>query len=165
MITLRTEASGAPRVMLADMTDDAAAPLGAAFAQIEPWSVYPMSADALTAYFATDEAGAPRYAIRVGDDLAGAIGLRLNWMRGPYLQVLGVLPEWQGKGIGRLVLTWFELAARSRGDRNLWVAVSDFNPGATRFYQRFGFERVADLADLIRDGKTEILLRKQINTP
>lgn len=164
MITLRTAGDGAPLVALADMTDDVARQLGPAFAAMEPWSVYPMSAEAMTAYFSADEPGAPRFAIRVGDKVAGAVGLRLNWMRGPYLQVLGVFPEWQGDGVGRLVLTWFELAARARGDRNLWVAVSDFNPGAARFYHRFGFAHVADLADLIRAGKTEVLLRKPISS-
>jgi GNAT superfamily N-acetyltransferase len=165
MITLRLGSDDEPQVALADMTDAAARQLGPAFAAMEPWSVYPMSAEAMTAYFSANEPGAPRFVIRVGDEVVGAVGLRLNWMRGPYLQVLGVLPEWQGDGVGKLVLTWFELAARARGDRNLWVAVSDFNPGAARFYNRFGFKRVADLADLIRDGKTEILLRKPIHAP
>jgi GNAT superfamily N-acetyltransferase len=139
--------------------------LGVGFAAMEPWSVYPMSADALTAYFAQNEAGAPRYALYDGDALAGGIGIRLDWMRGAYLQVLGVLPTHQRSGIGRLALTWFDLAGRARGDRNLWVAVSDFNPGAERLYERCGFQRVAPLPDLIRDGMTEVLMRKQLRAP
>ena len=165
MITLRLASKATPAVTLAEMSRDDADLLGPAFAAMEPWSVYPMSAESMTAYFATIEPGAPRYVLKYGDEIAGAVGVRLNWLRGPYLQILGMLPAHQNAGIGDLALKWFELAARARGDRNLWVAVSDFNADAERFYARFGFERVADLPDLISDGKTEVLMRKRIGTP
>ena len=39
------------------------------------------------------DGGAPRFAVWLGGKLAGAAGLRLNWLRGPYVQFLGVLPD------------------------------------------------------------------------
>ena len=83
-------------------------------------------------------------------------------LRGPYLQFLGVLPTFQRLGLGRAMLTWFEKEARARGERNLWVATSDFNQNALRFYEHQGFEHAAVLDDLVRDGISEILLRKRL---
>ncbi len=52
--------------------------------------------------------------------------------------------------------------ARAAGDRNLWVCASDFNAAGIMFYERHGFSRVADLDGLVRDGRTEVLLRKRL---
>lgn len=94
--------------------------------------------------------------------IIGALGLRLDWLRGPYVQFLAVLPANQTRGIGALILAWVERQALARAERNLWVAASDFNTGALRFYERHGFSRVADLDGLVREGRKEILLRKRI---
>ncbi len=136
--------------------------LGAAFAAISPWADYPYPASALAAYFAKAELAAPRYQIMAGDSIAGVAGLRGDWLRGPYLQFLGVLPHHQGHGLGAAVLAWFERTARDTGQRNLWVAASDFNAAAIRFYERNGFAECARLDGLVADGRTEILLRKRL---
>ena len=140
-----------------------AASLGAAFAAISPWADYPYPASALAAYFKKSEAGAPRYQIVFGGQIAGVAGLRDDWLRGPYLQFLGILPGFQGRGLGACVLAWFERTARDGGQRNLWVAASDFNTAAIRFYQRHGFAACASLDGLVADGRTEILLRKKLS--
>lgn len=162
MIALRKASARGGAVTLVEMSEAAARDLGAAFAAIPPWSTYGMSADQVTGYLSKEEPGAPRYAITVGDTLAGAMALRVNWLRGPYLQLLGLMPQHQRQGLGALALSWFEWEARARGDRNLWVAASDFNADAIAFYERFGFRRAADLPDLIADGLTEVLLRKPL---
>lgn len=139
-----------------------AAQLGPAFAAIDPWARYPYPASALTAYLAKAEPHAPRYAVLDGAVIIGALGLRLDWLRGPYVQFLAVLPANQTRGIGALILAWVERQALASAERNLWVAASDFNTGALRFYERHGFSRVADLDGLVREGRKEILLRKRI---
>jgi hypothetical protein len=40
--------------------------------------------------------------------------------------------------------------------------VSAFNPGAQRLYRAHGFEQVAALGDLVRDGDDELLMRKRL---
>lgn len=137
--------------------------LGEAFARMDPWASYPYPAHGLTSYFANSEPGSPRYAIRAGATIAGVAGLRLEWLRGPYLQFLGLLPAFQGQGAGALVLDWLAREARAAGDRNLWVCASDFNGAGIRFYERHGFVRQATLDDLVRDGRAEILLRKRLD--
>lgn len=139
-----------------------AASLAADFARMPPWSEYPYPAEAIAAYLDTVELAAPRHAIHSGGVLAGAVGIRLDWLRGPYLQFLGILPSHQGSGTGRAVLAWFETEARRAGSRNLWVAVSDFNGGAIRFYERHGFRETARIDGLVQDGKIEILMRKRL---
>jgi len=148
------------RVRLAPLTRDQAGQLGSSFAAINPWATYPYPASALEAYLALGEAGAPRFGIYFQGTLAGALGLRLAWLRGPYVQFLGILPPFQGHGLGGLLIAWLEEEARAQGERNLWVAASDFNTDALHFYERHGFVHVAALAGLVRDERTEILLRK-----
>jgi diamine N-acetyltransferase len=144
------------------MTADAAQIFGVAFARMEPWSRYPISAEALASYFAAEEIGAPRFMIVRDGALAGVLGLREHWLRGPYIQFLGLVPECQGQRLGQRALAWFEGRARAANFRNLWVAASDFNVAAIAFYERHGYVRVARIDDLIQDGIAEILLRKRL---
>ena len=158
---LRDSPAGLP-ITLDTMTEEAALELGTGFAAIDPWARYNFSAEALAAYLAKAESGAPRYVIRIGGAVAGAVGIRSAWLRGPYLQFLGILPPHQGQGAGQLVLAWFEGTARAHGERNIWVAASDFNSAALKFYEHHGFQRAARLDGLLADGETEILLRKRL---
>ena len=144
------------------MTPHDAGFLGTGFAGIEPWSRYPFTAGTLTSYFVAKDDAARCYVIEHGSDVAGALGLRLNWLRGPYIQFLGVLPGHQKSGIGARLLTWISETSAESGARNLWVAASDFNASALRFYECHGFTRVATLDGLIQDGRDEVLLRKRL---
>lgn len=151
-----------PGIFLAPLRSEDAEHLGASFAAIDPWMSYPYPAAALAKYFAQQEASAPRLALYADAALAGVLGLRLAWLRGPYVQFLGLLPSFQGRGLGTLALAWIEGEAHRAGERNLWVAASDFNAGARRFYERHGFVSAATLDGLVRDGRTEFLLRKRL---
>lgn len=139
----------------------AARGLAEAFAAIDPWRRYPYDADNLERYFGGVEAGAPRLALMRETAIVGVAGLRTNWLRGPYLQFLGILPEHQGSCLGSAVLRWLASEAQSRGAHNLWVCVSDFNTGALRLYERHGYAVVGPLPDLVRPGFTELLMRRQ----
>jgi diamine N-acetyltransferase len=144
------------------MTAEGAEELGAALAAIDPWAHYDYTPEALSKFLAGKEEDAPRFEILVEGVLAGAISIRKNWLRGPYLQFLGVLPGFQKRGVGGIVLSWFEAEARKDKVRNIWVVASDFNRGAVAFYERFGFVRVATLDGLVSEDAAEILLRKRL---
>ena len=47
-----------------------------------------------------------------------------------------------------------------REHRNVFICVSDFNPGARRLYERLGYRLVGELTDYIVAGHSELLLRK-----
>ena len=149
-------------VHFAPMTGTGATILGTGLAAIDPWARYAYTPAALTAYLGAHEPDAPRFEILLEREIAGAVGIRRNWLRGPYLQLLGVLPEFQNHGVGERTLVWFETEARSYGAQNLWVAASDFNARALAFYERHDFVRVATLADLVAPDSAEILLRKRL---
>jgi GNAT superfamily N-acetyltransferase len=150
-------------VVVAPLPPDDGQRLGTAFAAINPWAAYGYSGTVLARFLAASEPAALRFGLSIDNVLAGAAVVRPHWLRGPYLQFLGVLPDAQGRGIGAAFLTWMEREARAANERNLWVAASQINTGAVRFYERHGFTEVATLDDLVADGFNEILLRKRLS--
>jgi len=148
---------------LDEITPRDAALLGAAFAAMEPWSGYGMSAEALASFLARAEPGYARFAIRLGSVLAGAIVVRETWLLGPYLQFLGLLPGHQGRGLGKAALEWMASQA-PWGTRNLWLCVTASNTRARVFYERHGFEHAALLCDLVAAGKDEVLMRRRMRS-
>jgi diamine N-acetyltransferase len=162
MITLPTAPGGGPAASLATMTVEDANALAPVFAVMDPWQRYGDTAERLTSYFSEADANAPRFVIACNNERAGVIVIHWHWLGGPYVQFLGMVPDYQKAGLGGRVLQWFETEARTRAARNIWIAASDFNAPALAFYMGFGFERVAVLDDLLRDGIAEILLRKRL---
>jgi diamine N-acetyltransferase len=154
---------GGSPVIAEPMTADEAGPLAEAVAALEPWRTYGYPAAKLAAFLATREPGAPRYGLLRDGKVLGGIVVRLNWMRGPYIQFLAVLPPYQGYGIGSAVVAWVEALARLAEERNLWIAASEINEPARRLYQRLGFREVAKLDDLVCEGRSEILYRKRLS--
>lgn len=136
--------------------------LGPLFAAIDPWARLGYTPDALSAYFGTLEKSAPRYAIMIGNEVAGAVGLRLNWLRGPYIQFLGILPPYQKRKLGSALLAWLAHEARRHGESNIWVLASTFNDDALRFYEANGFVRTGEIADLVAPDTAEVLLRRRL---
>jgi ribosomal protein S18 acetylase RimI-like enzyme len=127
---------------------------------MEPWSVMNYPADRLAAFLASADGGVARYVVNVDGEEDGAVSVRDPWLKGPYLELLALLPQAQNQGIGSSIMAWFETAALQRGARNLWVCASSFNERALRFYERHGFATAAMLPGLVADGHNEILLRK-----
>jgi diamine N-acetyltransferase len=158
----RVKGGAAASVTLTPLQEGEAQYLGDVFAAIDPWKSYPFTGAALAAYFAQLEPDAPRFALRLGDQLAGIVGLRLNWLRGPYLQFLGIMPAFQKAGLGKLSLDWIDHEARNGSAHNVFVCATDTNNKAIKFYEGHGFRRVGDLDGLVQPGKTEVLLRKKL---
>jgi diamine N-acetyltransferase len=150
------------QIAIQPISAESARRLGPQLAAIDPWARYGFPADALENHLGAHEEGAPRFEILVDDALAGAISIRQNWLRGPYLQLFAVLPRFQRQGIGSHALAWFETDARRAGARNIWVVASEFNLGARALYERFGFSSVATFDGLIAEGTDEILFRKRL---
>jgi diamine N-acetyltransferase len=134
--------------------------LAAAIVAIPPWSAMNYPAVALARFLASSDDGAFRYLVEVDGVEAGAVSVRHPWLKGPYLELLALLPPFQRQGLGARIVSWFEEAGRALGARNLWVCASSFNDGALRFYQHHGFQPAATLPGLVADGYEEILLRK-----
>lgn len=149
-------------LVLQTLGTDEAARLAAIFAGIDPWRRYPRYARNLANYLSRSTPDAPRLALMREGVTVGAVGLRTDWLAGPYLQFIGIVPQHQAQGYGSAVLEWFLREAGARGARNAWICVSDFNLGARALYESQGFIVVGTLPDLVEDGLTELLLRKTL---
>jgi GNAT superfamily N-acetyltransferase len=149
-----------PPARLVELVPASCDRLAAKIAAIAPWSVMDYPADGLARFLTAPDKGVSRYLIEVDGVEAGAMAVRFPWFKGPYLELLALLPPFQGNGLGAKMMAWFEGHALELGARNLWVCASSFNEGALRFYARHGFRAAASLPGLVADGYDEILLRK-----
>jgi GNAT superfamily N-acetyltransferase len=151
----------APAFELFAMTPELAEVLGPAIAGIEPWTTFSYPPEHMIAFLKNDDPALLRQAVFVDGAPAGVVAVRERWLRGPYLQLLALMPPYQGQGLGRALLEWYAQQA-GPNDRWLWLCCSAFNARANAFYQRHGYEQIAVLPDQIVDGMNELLLRKRI---
>jgi diamine N-acetyltransferase len=156
---------GAAPLVLSPVRHDEAADLAGQMSRMPPWSTYPIAAEQLERLFQASGDGAIVLALRSSGRTAplGVAVVRWPWLRGPYMQFLGLDPDFHGRGLGSRVLGWMDTEARQAGASNLWICVAGFNAGAQRLYSRCGFETVAALDDLVKDGVPELLMRKRLS--
>jgi ribosomal protein S18 acetylase RimI-like enzyme len=129
-------------------------------AGIEPWRGLGYRAAPLGRYLArvarTGEVWVARAAER---DPLGVVVVTDGFLLGGFIALLAVQPAASGKGVGQLLVAHVE-ARVFAGRRWLFVSCDADNTAALRFYRRQGFARVGRLPDLVREGRTELLLRK-----
>lgn len=140
------------------LTAEHIATLAPALAAMDPWRTLGYTAAGLAAYLGREDAALTRVVLERGGAPAAVLALRRPWLRGPYVELLAVLPAARGAGLGHGLVEW--AAAQAGG--NLWACVSAFNQPARAFYARAGFTEIAALADLVADGHDEILLRRRL---
>lgn len=80
--------------------------------------------------------------------------------RSPYLRLLVVAPDATRHGVGSSLMDAFEAVAfAAAGDA--FLLVTHDNDAALRFYRRRGYTEVGRLPDYVREGITEVVLRKR----
>jgi len=60
------------------------------------------------------------------------------------VELIGVLPEWRGAGLGRALLAWGVEHLRRRGAAEVVLSVEALNNTALSLYERVGFQRVRE---------------------
>ncbi|MDA8231825.1 MAG: GNAT family N-acetyltransferase [Magnetospirillum sp.] len=128
---------------------------------LDPWQTLGFQADALARYLARGDDALARFVLESGGAPAGILAVRSPWLRGPYIELLAVLPGAQGSGLGRRMVEWAAGQAAATSS-NLWACVSAFNARARAFYGRVGFIETATLPDLVTAGFDEVLLRRRL---
>lgn len=136
--------------------------LGQALAGLDPWKTLGFSGAGLSAYLGREDPGLRRLVADSGGWPAGVLALRSPWLRGPYVELLAVFADQQGRGFGRAMVEWAAAEARAAGSANLWACVSAFNAGGRAFWTAAGFIETAELPDLVAEGQAEILLRRRL---
>ncbi|BBL71708.1 GNAT family N-acetyltransferase [Methylogaea oryzae] len=139
-----------------------AAPLALALARQPPWADLGYTAEGLQRYLNKDDAALERWVLADGASVAGVLCLRQPWLRGPFLELLCLLPDYRGQGLGGLLLAELHDRARLSGLANVWATATHSNENALRFYRRQGYEQAGVLPDLILPGVDEILLRRRL---
>ena len=125
-------------------------------AAIDPWLALGYSAAALSRWLSRSAragqvwvAGAPPRAIIV---------VQPEVLLGSFIALLAVRPEDAGQGLGRALID--HVAAQTFKKRRWLYVSSDLaNRPAARFYRKVGFEKIARIPDLVRQGRVEILWR------
>jgi ribosomal protein S18 acetylase RimI-like enzyme len=130
-------------------------------ADIEPWRGLGYRASVLGRYLARKARGRGVWVTRAGTrgEPQAIVVVDDGVLLGGFIALLAVRPAAGGQGLGRALVDHVA-AHTSRTRRWLYVSADGNNVAALRFYRRLGFSRVGRLPDLVRDGRTEILLRK-----
>jgi ribosomal protein S18 acetylase RimI-like enzyme len=125
-------------------------------AAIDPWLSMGYSAAALARWLGR---GARAGQVLVSGRPANAIiVVQPDVLLGNFIALLAVRPEAAGQGLGRALID--QVAALTwKKKRWLYVSSDLGNRPAAAFYRRVGFERVARIPDLVRQGRVEILWR------
>jgi GNAT superfamily N-acetyltransferase len=142
-----------------DFSEAEALALGNRLAAMDPWLTLGVGPTALAGYLVRDDPALFRYGVRVEGQVAGVVCVRHPWLRGPYIELLGITADYQNLRLGSEIMAFVEQEARLLS-HNLWVVTSEFNVKARRFYQRHGFQEISHLPGLVKPGYVEILLRK-----
>lgn len=102
-----------------------------------------------------------------GDKAMGFASYELHYLGIPDLKIhkLYILPEAQGKGIGKKIMTYLELTGKKSGMDNLVLNVNKYNKKAYQFYLSQGFTKIRDEVITIGSGYVmdDFTLRKGIS--
>jgi ribosomal protein S18 acetylase RimI-like enzyme len=101
------------------------------------------------------------YILEKGNEPAGFAILQICGTFKGYIQTLCIKEGYRGKGLGHKVLLFCEERI-FKISPNIFICVSDFNVGAIKLYNTCGFKLVGRLDHFVKDGFTELLLRKTI---
>jgi len=108
--------------------------------------------EAATAALVADPAGAMQVAERGGEPIAYCkIGYKCGWpghARGNNameLKQLYAAASATGSGVGSALMDWALTALAAAGADEIQLSVWSGNHGAQRFYERYGFEKIADV--------------------
>ncbi len=101
------------------------------------------------------------YLIRSGIDIAGFVIIQVSGTFSGYIQTLCIGESYRGKGLGTKLLLFCEERIH-KFSPNVFICVSSFNDRAIRLYYEFGFKYVGELDNFVREGFSELLLRKTI---
>jgi len=101
------------------------------------------------------------WVIEADHEIAGFVILQMGGTFRGYIQTICVDDVYRGKGLGKKLLHFCEERILQISP-NLFICVSSFNVGAIRLYLEFGFTLVGQLDNFVKEGFTELLLRKTV---
>lgn len=134
--------------------------LAVQFSHMSPWVDIELKPENLLDHFTRPDPALFRYMVVYDEQIVGAISIRSPWLKGPYLELLGLKPDMQGLGLGQRLMHWFETEAPV-ATRSLWLLCSDFNHQAIGFYEAMGYEKQCLIDNLYSADFDDYLMRKR----
>ena len=128
-------------------------------AKSDPWITLEMDFDLCIQAFSGGSKEV--FIIRNDEVIAGFVILQMDGSFKGYIQTICVSEDFRGKGLGKKLLKFCEERILKISP-NIFICVSSFNTGALQLYTDFGFKIVGELTDFVKEGFTELLLRKSI---
>ena len=123
----------------------------------EPWITYAMDYEYCVKAF--DGESKEIYILENQHSIAGFVILQVGGTFKGYIQTLCVDDMYRGQGLGKKLLQFCEERILCISP-NIFICVSSFNKGAIKLYYEFGFKLVGELTGFVKEGLTELLLRK-----
>ncbi|NRO50873.1 GNAT family N-acetyltransferase [Lactobacillus helveticus] len=108
--------------------------------------------------------------LMVGDEVAGYLKINVGDAQTEHLKEnaleverIYLLPSFQHKGLGNVLLDYAEDTARKEGYDYMWLGVYEKNINAQHFYKRHSFEKVSEHTFQVgTDRQTDWLLLKNL---
>jgi ribosomal-protein-alanine N-acetyltransferase len=94
-------------------------------------------------------------------EIAGFVIIQTCGTFSGYIQTICVSETFRGNGLGRILLQYCEERIL-KFSPNVFICVSSFNKRAAKLYYDFGFKLVGELDNFVKEGFSELLLRKTV---
>jgi ribosomal-protein-alanine N-acetyltransferase len=101
------------------------------------------------------------YLIRNKNEIAGFVILQVCGTFSGYIQTICISEKYRGKGLGTELMGFCEKRIL-KFSPNIFICVSSFNKGAMKLYYELGFKLVGELENFVKEGFSELLLRKTV---
>lgn len=125
----------------------------------DPWVTLGLGYDECLKAF--DGAFKEIFLLRKNGQILGFVIMQTQGSFKGYIQTLCIDSACRGAGYGTRILQFCEERILQYSP-NIFICVSSFNHGAIQLYTKFGFELVGELKDFVKQGYTELLMRKTV---
>ena len=123
----------------------------------DPWITFKMDYDQCQKAFEGD--CKEIYVLEFENGIAGFVIIQICGSFKGYIQTICIDDMYRNKGFGKKLLQFCEERVLKISP-NIFICVSSFNKGAIKLYYELGFKLVGELNNFVKDGFTELLLRK-----
>ena len=101
------------------------------------------------------------YVVEAENNIAGFVIIQTSGTFSGYIQTICIDEAFRGMGFGKKLLQYCEERIL-KFSPNVFICVSSFNKGAIKLYYKFGFKLIGEMENFVKEGFTELLLRKTV---